>query len=90
MVVDYDGRILSQADPGPGEKVVVAPVDIARLRDERARRKGHDMRSHLRTEVHDYLDRPRLSRAGGAKIDIESLRERIALAKKTLPNSSGG
>src|SRR5213079_1356943 len=26
MVVDYDGRILAQADPGPGEKVVVAPI----------------------------------------------------------------
>ncbi|OLC44760.1 MAG: hypothetical protein AUH43_17880 [Acidobacteria bacterium 13_1_40CM_65_14] len=24
MIVDYDGRILAQADPGPGEKVVVA------------------------------------------------------------------
>ena len=23
MVVDYDGRILAQADPGPGEKIVV-------------------------------------------------------------------
>ena len=25
MVVDYDGRILAQADPGPGEKIVVGP-----------------------------------------------------------------
>ena len=90
MVVDYDGRILSQADPGPGEKVVVAPLDIARLRDERARRKGHDMRSHLRTEVHDYMRQPRLTPAGAEKIDIESLRERIASAKETLPNSYGG
>ena len=32
-----DGRILARADPGPGEKVVVAPIDIARLRDERDR-----------------------------------------------------
>src|SRR5262249_59538071 len=24
MLVDYDGRILAQADPGPGEKIVVA------------------------------------------------------------------
>ena len=25
MIVDYDGRILAQADPGPGEKIVVGP-----------------------------------------------------------------
>ena len=90
MVVDYDGRILSQADPGPGEKVVVAPVDIDRLRNERERRHGHDMRSHLRTEIHDYLHRPRLHAAGGQKIDVVSLRERIASAKETLPGSNGG
>src|SRR5262249_22773403 len=29
MVVDYDGRILAQADPGPGEKIVVGPIDLA-------------------------------------------------------------
>ena len=34
MVVDYDGRILAQADPGPGEKIVVAPIDIDALRRE--------------------------------------------------------
>ena len=35
MIVDYDGRILSQADPGPGEKIVVGPIDLAALRAER-------------------------------------------------------
>ena len=29
MIVDFDGRILAQADPGPGEKIVVAPIDLA-------------------------------------------------------------
>ncbi len=52
MIVDYDGRILAQADSGPGEKVVVAPIDIDALRSERKRRLGHDMRSQLRTEAH--------------------------------------
>ncbi|MDH3889562.1 MAG: nitrilase [candidate division Zixibacteria bacterium] len=46
MVVDYDGRILAQADPGPFEKVVVAPIDIAALRHTRKTRKGHDFLSH--------------------------------------------
>ena len=51
MVVDYDGRILAQAEPGPGEAIVVAPIDIAALRHERSRRKGHDFLGHLRTEA---------------------------------------
>ncbi len=52
MVVDYDGRILAQADPGPGTKIVVAPIDIAALRHERKTRSGHHMLAHLRTEAY--------------------------------------
>ncbi len=48
MIVDYDGRILSQADPGPGEKIVVGPVDLAAQRAERARRQGHALLTHRR------------------------------------------
>ncbi len=84
MIVDYDGRVLAQADPGPGEKVVVAPVDVDRLREERARRGGHDMRGHLRSEMYSYLDAPRFPRSGSGPITIEALRERIAAAKKTF------
>src|SRR2546426_9829414 len=58
MVVDYDGRILAQADPGPGEKIVVAPVDIDALRAERERRSGHHMLGHLRTEAYRAGRRP--------------------------------
>jgi predicted amidohydrolase len=59
MIVDYDGRILSQADPGPGEKIVVGPVDLAALRAERQRRRGHDLLGHLRTEAYrDLYSRP--------------------------------
>jgi predicted amidohydrolase len=47
MIVDYDGRILAQADPGPGEKIVVGPIDLAALRFERARRKGHALLDHF-------------------------------------------
>ena len=32
MVVDYDGRVLAQAETGPGEKIVVGPIDLAGLR----------------------------------------------------------
>ena len=51
MVVDFDGRILAQADPGPGEKIVVAPIDLAALRHERERRAGHRFLDHIRTEA---------------------------------------
>jgi predicted amidohydrolase len=55
MVVDFDGRILAQADPGPGEKIVVGPIDIAALRHERSRRRGHDLLGHIRTEAYTSL-----------------------------------
>ena len=28
MIVDFDGRILAQAEAGPGERIVVGPIDI--------------------------------------------------------------
>ena len=52
MIVDYDGRIIVQAEPGTGEKIVVGPVDIAAVREERDRRLGHHMLAHLRTEAY--------------------------------------
>ncbi|MBC8392104.1 MAG: nitrilase [Deltaproteobacteria bacterium] len=56
MVVDYDGRILTQAQPGTGDKIVVGPIDLEALRDERNRRRGHNMLSHLRMESYKYYD----------------------------------
>jgi predicted amidohydrolase len=52
QVVDFDGRMLAQASPGPGERIVVAPIDISALRHERASRQGHHMLAHLRTEAY--------------------------------------
>lgn len=52
MIVDFDGRILAQTDPGPGEKIVVAPVDIEAVRDARRTRSMHQMLAHLRTEMY--------------------------------------
>jgi predicted amidohydrolase len=73
MVVDYDGRILTQADPGPGEKIVVAEIDIGALRAARAQRIGHNPLAHLRSELYDATRRscypaasyPDANRAGG-------------------------
>ena len=66
MIVDYDGRILSQADPGPGAKAVVGPIDIDALRHERSVRKGHRMLDHLRTEAYPVY------RQAGFRADRES------------------
>ncbi len=52
MVVDYDGRILAQADPGPGEKIVVAEIDLDALRSARRQRLGHNPLAHLRREAY--------------------------------------
>ena len=84
MVVDYDGRILAQADPGEGEKVVVAPINIEALRTERERRVGHDMRSHLRSEAHDYLRNPSMPPASDHPLTSDSIRARIMKARGRL------
>ena len=84
MIVDYDGRILAQADPGPGEKVVVGPVDLGALRAERRRRRGHDMRAHLRSELYDYLEQSWFPAATPDQhpLDAQGVRHRIHEAKR--------
>ena len=85
MVVDYEGRILAQADPGPGEKVVVAPIDIDTLREQRKRRVGHDMRAHLRSEVHPYMRAGWLEPGGTDALAKPGIERRIRDAKRKLP-----
>ena len=81
MVVNYDGVILAQADLGPGEKVVVAPIDISALRAEWERCQGHDMRAHFRSEIHDYANRPYLPKGDADTLCVESNKQRIKAAK---------
>jgi hypothetical protein len=83
MIVDYDGRILAQADPGPGEKIVVAPIDLSALRAERERRLGHHMLAHLRQEAYTRSSRPIYPRAEAAPT-IESNNAAIKQAKQRL------
>jgi len=86
MIVDYDGRILAQADPGPGEKIVVAPLDIDMLRHERATRKGHQMLAHLRTEAYPMYRGSFFppGRASSGELTIESNEKLIEEAKRKL------
>jgi predicted amidohydrolase len=91
MVVDFDGRILAQASPGPGERIVVAPIDITSLRHERATRRGHHMLAHLRTEAYPLYTKhaypPRASDGSprrASDLSYEENNARIDAAKKTL------
>ncbi len=64
QVVDFDGRLLAQASPGPGERIVVAPIDITALRHERGVRRGHHMLAHLRSEAYPVYGRHQYPPAG--------------------------
>jgi hypothetical protein len=89
QVVDYDGRLLAQASPGPGERIVVAPIDISALRHERATRRGHHMLAHLRTEAYpvytSHIYPPNQEEAGGEQLSYERNNELIEKAKGRLP-----
>jgi predicted amidohydrolase len=87
MIVDYDGRILAQADPGPGEKIVVGPIDLAALRAERERRRGHHMLAHLRMEAYPAYRRavyPGSLPEDAATLSIEGNEQAIAAARRRL------
>ncbi len=85
MVVDFDGRLLAQADPGPGEKIVVAPIDISALRHERTTRRGHQMLAHLRTETFSMYGKPYYPAGRGPEnLSIEKIDEAIGEAKGRL------
>jgi hypothetical protein len=91
MVVDFDGRILAQADPGPGEKIVVGPIDLGALRAERDRRRGHHLLAHLRTEAYPaYRQRlyPGSLADGASMLSVEGNERAIATAKEQLRRTS--
>jgi predicted amidohydrolase len=85
MVVDFEGRILAQADPGPGEKIVVAPIDVDALRHERATRRGHQTLAHLRSECYPLYRQSLYPPArGAAALSIDGSDEATAAAKLKL------
>ncbi|MCP5522885.1 MAG: nitrilase [Verrucomicrobiales bacterium] len=89
MVVDFDGRILAQADPGPGEKVVVAPIDVGALRTERTRRRGHAMPGHYRAEVHPYAAQTCLPAGGHQTLTPKRIEARIRRGRKNASRIGG-
>jgi formamidase len=98
MVVDYDGRIVTQASPGPGEKMVVAPVNIDMLRYERKTRRAHQMLAHLRSECYPLYRRSwyppgRLTQAADVTTteierEIDDSKRKIGYLNETEPVSS--
>jgi predicted amidohydrolase len=90
MIVDYDGRVLAQAEPGTGEKIIVGPVDLAALRAERQRRRGHHMLAHLRTEAYPKYGQPiyPAGRGSDGTISIERNDESLRQAHEVLKRIS--
>jgi len=58
QIVDFDGRVLAEATPGPGERIVTAAIDISALRHERETRIGHHMLAHLRADAYQVYREP--------------------------------
>jgi predicted amidohydrolase len=86
QIIDFDGRLLAEASPGPGERIVVAPIDVSALRHERETRSGHHTLAHLRTEAY-----PVYASSGYAPAGLPTSYERnldaIARAKGRLQRS---
>jgi hypothetical protein len=78
QIVDFDGRPLAEATPGPGERIVTAAIDISALRHERQTRAGHHMLAHLRTEAYDVY-RTHTYPAGTRKDEVLSYKENVRL-----------
>lgn len=89
MVVDFEGRVSAQADPGPGEKVVVAPIDLAALRHARERRRGHDTIAHHRAELHRRAERPAFPPAAEHPITAASVAARIDEGRRRTADAAG-
>ena len=88
QIVDFEGRLLADASPGPGERIVVAPIDISALRHERETRRGHHMLAHLRTEAYPVYQKhfypPELKENDGQLLSYEQNNKLIDEAKRQI------
>jgi formamidase len=88
QVVDFDGRVLAEASPGPGERIVVAPIDITAVRHERTVRRGHHMLAHLRTEAYPVYQSHQYPPAVGRPLSYERNLDLIETAKQQAEERS--
>ena len=88
QIVDFEGRLLAEASAGPGERIVVAPIDISALRHERQVRRGHSFLAHLRTEAYPVYQKhfypPKLSENDGQTISYERNNDLIDESKHLI------
>ena len=86
MVVDYDGRVLAQADPGRAKRSSSARWTSPAIRAERERRSGHHMLAHRRVEAYRHANTPAYpaGAAGIGPITIEGNEARTRTAKERL------
>ncbi len=85
QAVDFDGRVLAEASPGPGERIVVAPVNVGWLREERERRRGHMMTAHLRTELYNRQREAVFPRAASPEdLTTDGLNRRIEETRRRM------
>ncbi|HLM01160.1 MAG TPA: nitrilase-related carbon-nitrogen hydrolase [Pyrinomonadaceae bacterium] len=89
QIVDFEGRLLADASPGPGERIVVAPLDVSALRHERRTRRGHQMLAHLRTEAYPVYQKhfypPQTETGGDAeRLSYEKNNELIDESKRRV------
>ncbi|MBA4183756.1 MAG: nitrilase [Acidobacteria bacterium] len=88
QIVDFEGRLLADASPGPGERIVVAPIDVSALRHERETRRGHSFLAHLRTEAYPIYQKhfypPQLEEKGEEMLSYEKNNELIDESKRQI------
>ncbi len=86
QIVDFEGRLLADASPGPTERIVVAPIDISALRHERAVRHGHHFLAHLRTEAYPIYQKhfypPKLAQTTDEDLSYERNNQLIDESKR--------
>ena len=84
QIVDYEGRLLADASPGPGERIVVAPVDVSALRHEREIRRGHSFLAHLRTEAYPvYQKHFYQPKSEGNEVHLPSYERNVELIEQS-------
>ncbi len=87
QIVDFDGRMVAEASPGPGERIVVGPIDVSAVRHERRTRTGHHMIAHLRTEAYPIYHRhvyPPAIRSTSPILSFEENVRRIEVSRGEL------
>lgn len=88
QIVDFEGKLIADASPGPGERIVVAPIDISALRHERNVRHGHHFLAHLRTEAYPVYQKhfypPKLSETTDENLSYERNNQLIDESKRQI------